>query len=79
MSIGVPGGGAGICAGISGVRLCGFTNRAPIAMKAMTTVSLIATMMLLTVANSETPRMSKAVTAAMIRMAGRLITPVATT
>ncbi len=48
-------------------------------MKAMTTVSLITTTMLLTVADSDTPTTSSPDTAAMATMAGRLITPCAIT
>ena len=79
MSIGVPGGGAGICAGTSGCQLDGCTKREPMAMKAMTTVSLMATMMLLTVADSETPTTSRAVTQPTMKTAGRLTIPVAMT
>ena len=42
-------------------------------MKATTTVTLMATTMLLTVADSETPSVRSAVTAKMPRRAGRLI------
>src|SRR5665213_2006637 len=79
MSMGVPGGGAGIWAGMSGDQWAGFTYREPIPMKAMTTVSLMATMMLLAVADSETPTVSRVVTAAITTMAGRFKIPVATT
>ncbi len=48
-------------------------------MKAMTTVSLMATTMLLTVADSDTPITSRVVTAAITQIAGRFMTPVATT
>ncbi len=48
-------------------------------MKAITTVSLMATMMLLTRADSDTPTTSKVVTMATISIAGRLTIPVAMT
>ena len=48
-------------------------------MKAMTTESLMATTILLTVVDSEMPMTSSAVTARMARTAGRLMIPVATT
>src|SRR5471030_2800725 len=79
MSMGVPGAGAGTWAGMSGDQWAGFTYCEPMPMKAMTTASLIATMMLLTVADSETPTTSRVVTAAMTRTAGRFMTPVAIT
>ncbi len=79
MSIGVPGGGAGCCGGISGDQCAGFTYWEPMPMKAITTVSLMNTTMLLTVADSDTPTTSSEVTARMATMAGRFITPVAIT
>ncbi len=48
-------------------------------MKARTTDSLMKTMMLLAVADSDTPATSRVVTAPMIRAAGRLTTPAAIT
>src|ERR1700677_3082987 len=48
-------------------------------MKASTTDTLMTTMMLLTVADSETPRTKTKVTRPTITIAGRLITPVAIT
>ncbi len=77
--MGVPAGGAGICFGISGCQLCGFTYCEPMPMKAITTVSLMNTTMLLTVADSETPTMSRLLTAISARMAGRFMIPWATT
>ena len=44
-------------------------------MKAITTVTLMATTMLLTFADSETPKISSEVTATMPSRAGRLTTP----
>ena len=48
----------------------------PMTIKAMTTETLINTMMLFTVANSETPKTSNAVTASSATTAGRLKRPV---
>src|SRR6266851_3038660 len=77
MSIGSPGGGAGVSAGMNGVQFEGCTKNEPMAMKAMTTVSFMATTMLLTVADSETPSTSRPVTATIAQIAGRFTTPMA--
>src|SRR5687767_2045592 len=58
--------------GMNGCQLSGFTKNAPTPMKARITVTLMATMMLLTVADSETPRTSSIVTASVMNTAGRL-------
>src|SRR3984957_16393210 len=79
MSVGVPGAGGGISAGINGDQWAGFTYCEPMPMKAMTTVSLMTTITLLTRADSETPTISSRVTAAIATMDGRFMTPVAIT
>src|SRR5688572_18871038 len=58
--------------GMNGCQLSGFMKNAPTATNAMITETLIATMTLLTVADSDTPRTSSAVTASTMRTAGRL-------
>src|SRR5688572_152747 len=70
-----PGGGAGTCAGMSGDQFAVFTNPAPITINAMTTVTLMATTMLLAVADSETPKVNNSVTATMPMSAGRFTMP----
>src|SRR5512134_2580873 len=64
--------------GMKGCQLSGLTKNAPTAMKAMITETLMATMMLLTVADSDTPRTRSAVTASTISTAGRLNNEVTT-
>src|SRR5690349_6209332 len=63
---------------MKGCQLSGFTKNAPTAMNARITVTLMATMMLLTVADSDTPRMSRPVQASTMNTAGRLNTDVTT-
>src|SRR6478672_5256028 len=58
--------------GMNGCQLAGFTKKAPTAMKARITVTLMATIMLLTVADSDTPSTSSSVTASVMNTAGRL-------
>src|SRR5262245_6727067 len=53
-----PSGGGGCCAGTNGVHRSGFTKNAPMTMKATTTDTLIATTILLTNADSDTPSTS---------------------
>src|SRR6187551_3842669 len=64
--------------GMNGCQLSGFTKNAPTAMNARITVTLMATMMLLTVADSDTPRISSMVTASVMNTAGRLNSEVTT-
>src|SRR3954463_8746890 len=63
---------------MNGCQLSGFTKNAPTKMNAMITVTLMATMMLLTVADSETPSTSSSVTASVMNTAGRLNSDVTT-
>src|SRR6478609_4424919 len=58
--------------GMKGCQLAGFTKNAPTTMKARITVTLMATMMLFTVADSDTPSTSSMVTASVMKTAGRL-------
>src|SRR6478735_11771224 len=58
--------------GMNGCQLSGFTKKAPMMMNARITVTLMATMMLLTVADSDTPITSSKVTASVMNTAGRL-------
>src|SRR6476661_7766359 len=64
--------------GMNGCQLSGFTKNAPTAMNARITVTLMATMMLLTVADSDTPRISSIVTASVMNTAGKLNSEVTT-
>src|SRR5688572_12304494 len=64
--------------GMNGCQLSGFTKNAPTAMNARITVTLMATMTLLTVADSDTPRMSSPVQASTMNTAGRLNSEVTT-
>src|SRR6185503_3604155 len=64
--------------GMNGCQLAGFTKNAPTQMNAMITVTLMATMTLLTVADSDTPRTSSPVTARVMNTAGRLNSEVTT-
>ena len=66
-----------VFAGISGCQLAVLMKKAPSPMKATTTTSFTATMMLLSRADSLVPMTSKAVMAAMISAAGRLTMAVA--
>src|SRR5687768_11633756 len=59
---------------MNGCQFAGLMKNAPTTMKAMITVTLIATMMLLTVADSETPITSSTVTPSVTNTAGRLNT-----
>ena len=58
--------------GMNGCQFAGLMKNAPTTMNRMITVTLIATMMLLTVADSETPITSSMVTASVMNTAGRL-------
>src|SRR6187402_1569394 len=58
--------------GMNGCQLAGLMKNAPTTMNRMITETLIATMMLLTVADSETPITSSTVTASVMNTAGRL-------
>ena len=63
---------------MNGCQLSGFTKNAPTAMNARITVTLMATMMLLTVADSDTPSTSSMVTDSVMNTAGRLNSEVTT-
>src|SRR6185369_16215389 len=63
---------------MNGCQLAGLTKNAPTQMNAMITATLMATMMLLTVADSDTPSTSKPVTASVMNTAGRLKSEVTT-
>ena len=64
--------------GMNGCQLSVLTKKAPTAMNARMTVTLMATMMLLTVADSDTPMTSSMVTASTMNTAGRLNSEVTT-
>src|SRR5689334_7738617 len=64
--------------GMKGCQLSGFTKNAPTAMNARITVTLMPTMMLLTVADSDTPRIRRPVQASTMKTAGRLNSEVTT-
>src|SRR5215510_13978183 len=58
--------------GMNGCQFAVLMKNAPTAMNRMITVTLMATMMLLTVADSDTPITSRMVTASVMNTAGRL-------
>src|SRR5687767_8069920 len=64
--------------GMNGCQFAELTKKAPTPMNARITVTLIATMMLLTVADSDTPMTSSTVTASVMNTAGRLNSAVTT-
>src|SRR5262249_33623198 len=64
--------GTPVGSGMNGCQLAGFTKNAPTPMNARITVTLMATMMLFTVADSDTPRTRSSVTARVMNTAGRL-------
>src|SRR5262245_19468355 len=59
-------------AGMNGCQLAVLMKKAPTMMNSTITVTLMATMMLLTVADSDTPSTSSTVTASVTNTAGRL-------
>src|SRR5918994_3318065 len=66
--------GRPVGSGMKGCQLAVFTKNTPTAMKARITATLMATMMLLTVADSDTPITSNVVTANTTNTAGRFNT-----